>query len=37
MMVSWKEEDFNMELTLSKWDLQDLAEKIAQEDCDSSV
>lgn len=36
-MVSWKEEDFNMELTLSKWDLQDLAEKIAQEDCDSSV
>lgn len=26
-----------MELTLSKWDLQDLAAKIAQEDCDSSV
>lgn len=26
-----------MELTLSKWDLIELAEKIAQEDCDSSV
>ena len=26
-----------MELTLSKWDLMELAQKIAQEDCDSSV